>query len=179
MTCSPSIKRQRRKRPRLLRVERPLVVRVGQAEVFVEAAAQRQELDRPAEVPLAHHAGRVALLLHHLRERQLALVEAELEPRLHRPLDADAIGITTGQERRARRRADRLRDVEIREAHALAREPVEVRRRETLRPIDADIGVTEVIGQDEDDVRRPFRRGGRAGRLAAIVARSKTRDAGE
>ena len=31
-------------------------------------------------------------------------------------------------------------------------------------PIDADIGVTQVIGQDQDGVRRPFRRGGGAAR---------------
>ena len=134
MTCSPSISGSGGNVPGFSGWSGHWSLEYGRPKYSSKPRRSRQELDRPAEVPLAHHAGRVALLLHHLRERQLALVEAELEPRLHRPLDADAIGITPGQEGRARRRADRLRDVEIREADALAREPVEVGRREIPWP---------------------------------------------
>jgi hypothetical protein len=52
--------------------------------------------------------------------------------------------------------------MEIREPDPLPREAVEVRRREIPGPIYADIGVTEVIGQDDDDIRRPFHRHGGA-----------------
>ena len=54
--------------------------------------------------------------------------------------------------RRARRRANRLRDMEAGEPRPLAREPVDVRRPDVLRAIATKIAVTEVISEDEDDV---------------------------
>ena len=87
---------------------RPHVVRVRQAEVLVEAVPRRQELRVVAEVPLAEDGGRVALRLEHFGDRHLVVVDADLGVRPERPLDADAIRVAAGQERRARRGADRL-----------------------------------------------------------------------
>ena len=111
-----------------------------------------------AEVPLARHPGRVALLLQHLGERRLPVRDAVPGLRAERPVDADAVGIAAGQERRPRGRADRLGDVEVGEPPPLAREPVEVRRGEPGGAEAADVGVSLVVGEDDDDVRRPRRR---------------------
>ena len=138
-----------------LGVVRPHVVRVGEAEVLIEAVMHREEARMMAEVPLARHPGRVALLLQHLGERGLPVRDAVPGLRAERPVDADAVGIAAGQERRPRGRADRLGDVEVGEPPPLAREPVEVRRGEPGGTIAADVGISQVVGEDDDDVRRP------------------------
>jgi hypothetical protein len=56
---------------RVVRVQRPHVVAVGQAEVLVEAMLQRQELGMETQVPLAEARGGIALLLADLCERRL------------------------------------------------------------------------------------------------------------
>jgi hypothetical protein len=48
--------------------------------------------------------------------------------------------------------------VEVGEPHALLRERVEVRRFKSFRAETADIAVTLIVGEDQDDVRR-IRRG--------------------
>ena len=83
--------------------------------------------------------------------------------RAERAVNAEAVRVAAGQQRGARRRTDGLRDVEIGEFHPVARQAVEVRRRETLRPEDPDVAVPLVIGEDDDDVRGTLGRGGGGG----------------
>ena len=85
-------------------------------------------------MPFAEDRGGIAARLEQVRERDLVGVQAGLRARPERALDADAVRVASRQQRCARRRAHRLRNVEIGEAHALAGEPVEVRRRTTLLP---------------------------------------------
>jgi hypothetical protein len=67
--------------------------------------------------------------------------------------DADArlVGVQAGEQRRARGAAAR-RVEELAEAHPLPAEPVEVRGAD-LPAETADVGVAEIVGQDEHDVR--------------------------
>ena len=58
-----------------------------------------------------------------------------------------------GHDRRPRSRADRRRAVGAREAHPLARQPVEIRRRLVLAPVAREIVHPEVVAEDEDDIR--------------------------
>ena len=135
-------------------VEGPHVVGVGQPVDLVEALLGGQERRAVAEVPLADHAGRVALLLQELGQGLLLRVEPVASGGAQRAEDADPLRVAPRQERGSRRAADRLGHVEVREAHALGGEPVQVRRLEALRAVAPDVGVALVIGEDEHDVGR-------------------------
>ena len=60
--------------------------------------------------------------------------------------------ISTGEQARPRRRTIRSRHVAIRKPHATGRELVEMRRGDVLTAVKANVGVTHVIADDEDDV---------------------------
>ena len=59
-------------------MQRPHVVRIRQAEVFVEAVLQRQKLFVMAEVPLAEDGGGVAARLAQFGQRDFIGVDAVL-----------------------------------------------------------------------------------------------------
>jgi hypothetical protein len=124
------------------------------------------ERRRIAEVPLADHAGAVALLLQQLRQQHFVGTDAK---RRTRPKNAtgrngaigarsddvahaDAHRIASGHERRPRRGARRGRHVEVREPQPLARHPIEMRRVHVDGAKAGEIGVAQVIGQDDDEV---------------------------
>ena len=133
-------------------VERPHVVGVGQAEVFVEAVVQREELRRIAEVPFAEDGGGVAALFDQFGEGHFVGADADFGARPKRAVDADAVRVAAGQQAATRGGADRLRHVEIAEDAALRGQAIEVRRDEAFRAENADIGVALVVGEDDDDV---------------------------
>jgi hypothetical protein len=145
--------RQRRKVP-VRRVLRPHVVRVRQAEVVVESVPGRQELRVVAQVPLTVDRGRVAPALEQLGEGRLGRADAGARPRPERAEDADAIRVAAGQQRGAGSGADRLRRVELGQPDPFPRQPVQVRRRDPPRPEAAEVRVAQVIGENQDDVRR-------------------------
>jgi hypothetical protein len=60
--------------------------------------------------------------------------------------------VQAGHEHAARRRAHGAARVELREAHALGGELVEVRRLNQLLPVAAEFPIAEIVGEDEDDV---------------------------
>ena len=88
--------RQRRVALGPLGVVRPHVVGVRQAEVRVEPVAGRQEPRVVAEVPLAHHAGGVALRLEELREGRLGVADADAGVGPERAVDAQPVGVAPG-----------------------------------------------------------------------------------
>ena len=155
---------QRRVELRRLRVPGPHVVRVGESEELVEPLARRQVVRAVAEVPLADRRGRVAPGFEHFRERGLAGREAAGVLRPQRPRDADAVRVAAREDRRPARAAHGLRDVEVGEAHPLTRQAVEVRRADRLRPVTAEVAVTQVVGDDQHHVRRLGPRGHRGER---------------
>ena len=127
------------------------------AEVLVEAAAHRVVLALAAEMPLADHAGGVALRLERVGEGALAETQAEVGVAAHRvELPAEAGLIAAGQQARARRAADRVRHVALLEQDAAARERVDVGRLDHLAAVDPDVGRAEVVGEDQDDVGLPI-----------------------
>ena len=109
----------------------------------------------PAEVPLADAGRRVAVLLQQRGHGWTVGVDEGLRPpREHGALEARAPRVASRENRITRRRADGRRGVGIGEAHALARQAVEVRRGDLrVTVVTAEVAVAEVIGEDVDDVR--------------------------
>ena len=137
-----------------------------------------------AEVPLAHHPGRVTRLAQrlgqgHLGGRQpghrgfaaldrVGRAEARdpgtdatrdlalqvVVAGLDRVGDAGAQGIATGEQTRARRGAARVARIDLGEARTLSGEFVETWRREESVPVGTEVAIAEVVGHDHDDVRR-------------------------
>ena len=72
--------------------------------------------------------------------------------------DAQAVLIAAGDERGARRRADRGVRVALKKADAARRDAVDVRRLEIPAPVAGDVRVAEIVGHDVDDVGRSLAR---------------------
>jgi hypothetical protein len=60
--------------------------------------------------------------------------------------------ITSGHQRRAGRGAHGRANVKIRESHTLCGHVVEMRRFKSLRPEAADVGIAQVIGENDNEV---------------------------
>ena len=117
-----------------------------------------------AEVPFAEARRRVTLRLEPRRERGFRkrqadrLIEIPVADRVH--LVAEARLIAARHESSARRRAERRRDVAVREADSVARDGVDMRRRDLRIPLAAEFAVAEVVGDQQDDIRLAARLGG-------------------
>jgi len=70
------------------------------------------------------------------------------------PQNTDAIGIATCEQSGPRRGTDRLGHIKVSEAHAFLGHAVEIRRFQILGAVTADVGVSLVVGQDDDDIWR-------------------------
>src|SRR5690349_14685768 len=112
-----------------------------------------------AQMPFADEARRVAVVGEKLRKRTAGDGEAcrtvDTVRTVQRPLDGDALLIPARDETGACWRAIRSVRVEVGELHALARETVDVRRLHVRSAIRAEIAITNVVREDEDDVRWP------------------------
>src|SRR2546425_9693652 len=62
-------------------------------------------------------------------------------------------GMLTGHQTTTRRRADRAASVALSEMHPFLRKPVNVRRLDSFLPVTTEVAVTEVVGENENDVR--------------------------
>ena len=140
------------------------IAAVQESEVLVEATRHRMLRLGRAEVPLADHAGGVAALLEVVRQH--ALVERRAETFLGRSGDAagvelvaEALLVAPGHETGARRTAHRRGDVALGEARSALGDGVDVRRPRGGAAVGADVAVPEVVGEDDDQVRRPLRLG--------------------
>ena len=60
-------------------------------------------------------------------------------------------GVFAGHEHASRRRANRIAAVMVGKSHAFPGKLIEMRRLDLLLPIAAEFGVTEIVGEDEDD----------------------------
>ncbi len=135
-----------------------------------------------AEMPFADHAGGVACQLQRLGERDLGggktrygrlsglreiggadpgrdpagepreSVLQRVAPWLDRKVHSGAQRIAPGEEPRARRRAVHTAGVELREAHALVRQLIQVWRADAAGAERPHVPVAEVVGEDDDDV---------------------------
>ena len=153
----------------VVEVRRVVVVRVALAvvaEEVVEALPQRVALGAGrAEPPLPHGGGRVALGLQELGDRDRRRRQRHLPLGLQLAVvpDGRVPRVLPGQEDAARGRADGVPRVVLREAHALGGEAVERGRADLLLSVAAELGVAEVVGEDEDDVGPRGCGGGRLG----------------
>src|SRR5215813_7665406 len=90
---------------------------------------------------------------------------------IERALNADAVRIAPGQQGRARSRTDRLRDIKIGQPRAFPSHPVEIGRSVTGGPEAANVGVAEVVCEDDYKV-------GRASGVLATLSQADDSGAG-
>src|SRR5262249_55351888 len=104
---------------------------------------------------LADARRRIAVMAQKLRSSESTLLDQRRSPRRQDvALEPRSPAVATRQQRIACRRADRRRRMGIGEPHSFARQPIENRRRYLrLRIEAADVTITEVIRQDEHNVR--------------------------
>ncbi len=100
-----------------------------------------------AHVPLADHRGAVAGVAQLRDERRLARID-----RREQGVDAVHVAVGAGEDRRARRGAQRVRDEAVVEAPPVGGELVDARCLVDDRAVAADRVGGVVVGQDEDDV---------------------------
>ena len=153
----------------------PHVVRVGQAEVLVEAVPRGQELRMVAQMPLAEDRRGIAALLDQFGQRHFVVADADFRPagqaRLECRRDWDSsrsISAVRDAEQTA------CADVESGEANALGGHAIEVRRGVTFGAENAHIAIAQVVAKDDDDI-RPRRCVGRAADAAAPSERANER----
>ena len=120
-----------------------VVAAAGEAVEVVEADVERMVYRRRAEMPLPNDAGAVTGLLQVARYGRY----------LPQQFGAESSRVAAGHERRARRNAERVRHVPVAEDDAGFRDPIEMRRLDFGRSLEAHVAVAQVVGQDHQDVR--------------------------
>ncbi|OHB72155.1 MAG: hypothetical protein A2V70_20800 [Planctomycetes bacterium RBG_13_63_9] len=111
-----------------------------------------------AQTPFADDARGVAGLLEQLGHGHV------LRPQRHPGVAADqrVTGVQPRHQAASRGRTDRAAGIAVRKPHTLLGHAIEVRRPDHLLAVAAEVAIAEIVGQDEDDVRRIGRRGGGA-----------------
>ncbi len=131
---------------------RPLEAPVGracrlglQAEAVLPARAEVPLTVVAAAVPgLPQPAGEQVRAVRYLAHRAGQVVRVAQH--------AVVVDVEARHDRRPRRRADRARGVGRLEAHALGRQPVDVRRAARRRPVATERGEAVLVGEEEEDV---------------------------
>ena len=124
---------------------------------IVVAALQRTEIGQPPQMPFADQRGLVTGLLQERRQgrmlrRQTDLARHTRAQRLFEP-DGQPVLVTPGNQRDAGGGADRGIGIGLREAHTLGGDAIDVGRREIAAAVAGDIGIAEVVGENEQNVR--------------------------
>ena len=146
--------------PEVRRVE---IVGDGLTVVAVETVEALLERDavgaRAAEAPFAETAGSVARGLEKFRERDGVGGDGELALGFQLAIIADerVAGMFAGHKHATRGSADVVAGVVLGEFQALGGEAIEVRRADDFLAERADVAVAEIVGEDENDVRRATR----------------------
>ena len=109
------------------------VVAVGKAEVTVESKLLGQEFRLIAEVPLADHFCGIASIFQDLRQGDLIRIQAEGIAGKERAISisiikADSLWVTPGHQTSAGGRAECGGHIEVGEAEAFVRHPIQSRR---------------------------------------------------
>jgi hypothetical protein len=126
--------------------------------VLLKTARGGQVLFGAPEVPLADAHGGVVARPQHIGEGGLVEAEAVLVLREEDARDSDPRRAAPREQAGARGRTHRVRRVAVGEAAPVRRQAVEVRGPDA-RPVTAEIAVAKVVGQNQNDVRRPGTRG--------------------
>ena len=113
----------------------------------------RSERLGPAQMPLADRGRGVALVAEHLPNRDLFLCQPRHLRREEDVRNTRPHGIPPRQQGGTRGTAERCGRVEVGESQALGGHPIQVRGPDRRRAVDAKVAVTEVVGEDQDEVR--------------------------
>jgi hypothetical protein len=132
-----------------IRVEVEIPMSGAKAEELVEALRARRARHVRPVVPLAERAGAIPARTQHFGERHLVTAH-RLSPASDTPRSRAQV-VAAGQETRPSRRAHGT-DEEAIEHDRLGRQPIEVGRVEVWIAARAEIAITLVVGDDEDDV---------------------------
>jgi len=133
--------------------ERPHVVGVGNAKIFIESLCKRHKFRLIAEVPFPKTTGGVSSGFQQFGDRDLFGVESPFAGReIDSTIHTYAIGIATGHQRRARRRTGCGADIVLGQPHPLGRHAVEFRGFVDGRAKRTDIAVAHIVDKDEDYV---------------------------
>ncbi len=147
-----------------------------EAEEFVKAALGRPEALPRAEVPFADDARRIAGPFEPFGQRRFVAGQAEgfgLEAdRTGIELVSEPLLIPARHEAGPRRAADGAGDIAARKADAVVRDRVDMRRGDVLPPLAAEFAVSQIVGDDHQDIRPRAIGGGRAGGFGRCRLRS-------
>ena len=135
-----------------------MVVRVGlvdESEKRVEALLpRRSDAVGFTEAPFADEAGRIAAVAQHARHRHFVGAQG-----LRRVTNLAGVAphgrvarVFARHQHAPRRRAHRATRVKLRETHPFRSEAIEIRRANLRLAVGPQFPVTEVVGEDENDV---------------------------
>ncbi|OPZ04305.1 MAG: hypothetical protein BWZ10_03187 [candidate division BRC1 bacterium ADurb.BinA364] len=127
-----------------------------EAEVIVESALVRAQSLLEADMPFPGHSGCIAQVLELFGQSLLIQRQAEIFGGeafgAGIVLEAKAMLIAPRHQAGARRRADRMGGVAVGEAHAIGGQRVDVWRGDVLATLAAQVGVAQIVGENDDDV---------------------------
>jgi len=133
------------------------------AEKLIVAALKRMKMRQHPKVPLTHRAGNVTCRLQNvryrnLRQRQANVLSQTSGRRTGVELVAKTLLVAPRRQPGTRRTAHRTRNVSVRETHTPPRDRINIRRRNVLATVAADVGITHIVADDNDNIRpSPFR----------------------
>src|ERR1043166_1894397 len=125
-------------------------------------------------MPLPVNGGGVAARAEQFGQREFVGTDPGLRFGTERAEDPDPVGITPGQQCRAGSRAYRLPHVKTGKAHPFRSHAVEVRRFDIGRTEAAEILVTLIVSEDDDDIRQLWS-AALAGSLARMAPTGQSR----
>src|SRR5262245_1752646 len=125
-----------------------------ESEELVEAAFLRMELRIVPEMPFSDQTGCVTRGPEAIRQRRLGERQADVcTLGAGVELMAEARLVPAGQEPGSCRRAIRSRDIAVRASGPRVRQRIDVRGRDVLASVHTEVGVAQVVRDDDDDVR--------------------------
>lgn len=141
--------------PEKWRIETVGLALVEVTEELIESLSIRDRfrLSTQPKSPFAEKSRAVARFLEDLGYGDIVLVQSFAVALVGITAHARVTRMKPLHETRSRRRADRVSGVGIAEAHSFARDPIDVRSLNLFLTVTTQITPTQVIGQDEDDVR--------------------------
>ena len=149
----PIDQRQRRVRPLGgIGVLGPHIVGIRQTEILIKSLSGRQQLRRATQMPFADDGGGVSARFKHLGKGHLLRIQSGFRIGAQRSVDAETVGITSGQEGSPRSRTNGLRHIERSETGSVPGDAVDVRCADLLCPEATHVTPPQIIAVNEDHV---------------------------
>ena len=123
-------------------------------EIAVEAVLEREEFAAIAEMPFADGHGGVTAIAQRFGQSDLFSRDAGGSVGAEDVDDADAEGLSAGEECGARGAANDVGDVILGEAHAAVSQSIDDGGFDLEMAVDAEVAIGEVVGPYPDDVGR-------------------------